>query len=496
MERGTADEVDGEEARSLDPSDFDDYRRLAHEVLDHCLNFLRSAHERRTWTPVPDAVKQALSAPAPLLPEGRRAFEDALRLVLPYTTGNVHPRFFGWVHGTGTVGGILSAMLTAAMNANVGGRDHGAIYVERQVVDWFRDLFGFPLGASGLLVSGTSMATLIGLAVARSSVHGVDVRADGARALPPLRIYASTEAHVSVTKAVELLGLGRNAIRWVPVDDGFRMRVDALRSAIESDQQTGIRPLCVVATAGTVNTGAFDDLVGTAALCREHGTWLHVDGAFGALARLSPRLALLVNGIDQADSLAFDFHKWLHVPYDAGCILVQRGGAHFDTFSTHPAYLTAAPRGLAGGQPWPCDFGPELSRELRGLKIWLTLKEHGIRRLARKIEDNCDQARLLGERITRTPELELAAQVSLNIVCFRFVAPGMSPVQLDALNEDITGDLQESGIAVASTTELRGRRVMRVAITNHRTRERDLDVVVDAVLAMGRRRIGAQGAGA
>jgi glutamate/tyrosine decarboxylase-like PLP-dependent enzyme len=333
------------------------------------------------------------------------------------------------------------------------------------------------------------MATIVGLAVARNSVEGVDVRADGVRALPPLVVYASTEAHVSVTKAVELLGLGRKAIRPISVDDDYRMRLDSLRSAIEADRRAGLRPFCVVATAGTVNTGAIDDLAGAADLCREFGLWLHVDGAFGGLVRLSEKLAPAVTGIERADSLAFDFHKWLHVPYDAGCVLVRNGQAHAATFSTQPAYLSAAaPRGLGGGRPWPCDFGPELSRQFRALKIWLTLKEHGIRRLARKIEDNCDQAGMLARRIEREPELELSAPVALNIVCFRFVGPGLPAAQLDRLNNDIVADLQESGIAVPSSTELHGRRVIRVAITNHRTRDQDLDIVVDAVLQMGRRR--------
>ena len=479
---------------SLDPTDWEEYRRLAHELLDESIDFLKSVRDRGVWVPVPDDVRAALTEPAPLAPAGaRRACDDALRLILPYATGNIHPRFLGWVHGSGTAGGILSGILTAAMNSNVGGRDHGAIYVERQVIDWFRTVFGFPAAASGLLVSGSSMATVIGLTVARNNFRGVDVRSEGVRALPPLAVYASAEAHVSVTKAVELLGLGRNAVRSIPVDRHFRMDLEALRSAVVEDGRSGVHPLCVVATAGTVNTGAIDDLGGAADLCQELGLWLHVDGAFGALVQLSEDLAPLVKGIERADSLAFDFHKWLHVPYDAACILVRDGRAHFDSFATHPAYLAAAPRGLAGGQPWPCDYGPELSREFRALKIWLTIKEHGLRRLGRKIQDNCEQARLLGERIGREAELELSAPVSLNVVCFRFLAIGWSAERLDQLNEDITADLHESGIAVPSTTEVNGRRVIRVAITNHRTRDADLDIVVDAVLEVGRRRAHAAG---
>jgi len=474
--------------RTLDPADWAEFRALAHAMLDAALDPLQRRRQQPVWQPVPDAVKQALSEPVPLEPQGAaQAAADCLRLVLPYPTGNTHPRFFGWVHGSGTAGGVVAEMLAAAMNANVGGRDHGAVYVERQVIDWCRTLFGLPATAGGLLLSGTSMAHQVALTAARNQRAGHDVRAEG---LGNARLvaYTSSEAHGSVAKTFETLGLGRNALRAVPVDADYRMDVTALRGAIEADRAAGLRPFCVIASAGTVNTGAIDDLAAIATICRVHNLWFHVDGAFGALAIMSDALAPLLAGINLADSIAFDFHKWLHVPYDAGCVLVRDQQTLIDAYSARHAYLAAAPRGLAGANPWFCELGPEMSRGFRALKVWFTLKEHGTRRLGEKIAENCRQAAYLAARVRAEPELALLATGPLNIVCFRYLAPGLSETALDLLNEAIVADLQEQGIAAPSTTRIQGRLAIRVAITNHRSRFDDFDLLVDAVLRLAARR--------
>src|SRR5262249_7332719 len=454
--------------------------------IDH----VQGVRERPVWTPMPAEVVKRLAEPLPV--DGQSAEQvstDLADLILPYGVGNTHPRFFGWVHGCGTAGGLLPELMAAAMNANVGGRDHGAVHVERQVVGWCRELFGFPEGASGLLVSGTSMATLIGLTVARNAAAGVHVGTEGlAGAAGRLVGYASAEAHSSVRRAFEILGLGSEALRSVPVDADFRMDLERLREIIARDRERGFVPFCIVATAGTVNTGAIDDMAAIADLCVEQGLWLHVDGAFGALAIMSDRLRPRLAGIERADSLAFDFHKWMHVPYDAGCVLVRRGDLHHAAFAMHAPYLAPRERGLAGGEPWFCDFGPELSRGFRALKVWFALKEHGTRRLGRAIEENCRLAQQLGERVSAHRDLELLAPVALNIVCFRFKQADLAPAELDRLNADIVADLQESGLAAPSTTRLGGCTAIRVNITNHRTTSADLAVLFDAVLANGRRR--------
>lgn len=454
-------------------------------MLDAALDPLEQVREKPVWQPVPEAVKRALAEPLPREAQGSaKTARDCLDLVLPYTTGNTHPRFFGWVHGSGTPGGVIAEMVAAAMNANVGGRDHGAVYVERQVIEWCRELFGLPAEAGGLLVSGTSMAHQVALTVARNHRAGRDVRLDGIGNVP-LVAYTSREAHGSVAKTFETLGLGRNALRTVAVDEARRIDVAALRLAIEADRAKGLQPFCVVATAGTVNTGAIDDLAAVAAICGEFGLWFHVDGAFGALAILSDTLAPLLAGIERADSIAFDFHKWLHVPYDAGCVLIRDRELQLRTFSARHDYLAASTRGLAGANPWFCEFGPEMSRGFRALKVWFTLKEHGTRRLGEKIQENCDQAAYLAGRIRREPQLALLASGPLSVVCFRYAPPHLPDDMLDRLNEAIVADLQEQGIAAPSTTRIDGRLAIRVAITNHRSRLDDFDLLLDAVLRLG-----------
>jgi aromatic-L-amino-acid/L-tryptophan decarboxylase len=480
---------DGSEELSLDPDDWESFRVCAHAALDDAIEFVRTARQRPVWQPVPERVRNALSTSAP---QSGQNFEEVYQqfkdLILPYSTGNTHPRFFGWVHGTGLAGGIVAEMLAAAMNANCGGRDHGAIYVEHAVLDWFKELFGMPDSARGVLVSGTSMANLIAMTIARSSRAG-EMRSAGVSAHPRrLVAYASEEVHDCVVKAMEVLGLGAAYLRKIPTDALFRMDLQTLRERLAEDCLSGLEPFCVIGTAGAVNTGAIDDLDGLAELCANHKIWFHVDGAFGGLGMLSDVLRPRLRGIERADSVAFDLHKWMHVPYDAGCVLVRHGDLHQSAFSMRPPYLGKLPRGLAGGAYWPCDFGIELSRGFRALKVWFAIKEHGTRRFGRLMEQNCAQARYLAERIGNQPELELLAPVSLNIVCFRYRVPGIDDEALDELNADVVQDLHESGVAAPSTTRVRSRLAIRVNITNHRSRRADFEILLAAVLAAGRRR--------
>ena len=482
---------DREPELTLDPENWEIFRASAHAALDDAIEFIRAVRQRPVWQPVPERVRTALGGS---IPESGQDFDEVYRefkdLILPYSTGNTHPRFFGWVHGTGLAGGVVAEMLAAAMNANCGGRDHGAIHVERAVIGWCKELFGLPEQASGLLVSGTSMANLIALCVARNARSTGQIRSNGVGEHPRrLVAYASTEIHECVVKAMEILGLGAAYLRRIPADGQFRMNLQALRKRIADDRKSGLEPFCVVGTAGTVNTGAIDDLDELASLCAAEQIWFHVDGAFGALCILSDTLRPLVNGIERANSIAFDFHKWMHVPYDAGCILIRRGDLHRSAFSMRPPYLGELPRGLAGGEDWPCDFGPELSRGFRALKIWFAIKQHGTRRFGQLIAQNCSQARWLAEQIGDQPELELLAPASLNIVCFRYRTGGLGGKALDDLNEEVVQDLHELGIAAPSTTRVGGRLAIRVNITNHRCRRADFDLLLSAVLAAGRRRV-------
>jgi aromatic-L-amino-acid/L-tryptophan decarboxylase len=469
--------------QSLDPEDWEAFRRLVHSVLDEAIDYVRDVRKRPVWQPVPETVKQNLRKPMPVSGEGMEAaYREFCHLILPYPTGNIHPRFWGWVHGTGLASGIVSEILAAAMNSNCGGRDHAALYVERQVIDWCRKIVGYPAQSSGLIVSGTSMGNIIGLAVARNACAGCNVRADGIGCAPKrLVLYASREAHTSVVKAIELLGLGRNSLRRIPVDSNFAIDLAALRRAIEQDRAQGCQPFCVVSCAGTVNTGSIDDLSALAELCSAQGLWLHVDAAFAALCGLSESLRRRIKGIELSDSVAFDFHKWMYLQYDAGCVLVRNGELHKEAFATHPEYLQHMERGLAGGGEWFTDLGPELSRSFRALKIWFAIKSYGSSSFAKMIEKNCGQAQYLAKLVKADPELELLAEPTLNIVCFRAHPSHLDGKRLDDLNRNIAASLQERGIAAPSTTRINGKLALRVAITNHRSRREDFEILIGAV---------------
>lgn len=463
---------------TLDPADWPQFRALAHAALDECIDYIASVRERPVWQPVPDHVLSTLREPIPLEPTSLgRLLEEFRDRILPYATGNTHPRFFGWVHGAGTPVGILAEMLAATMNSNCGGRDHAGIYVERQVILWARGIFGLPEGAGGVLTVGTSMASVLAIAVARHQKLGPRVRVDGNPGRERLVGYCSSEIHVALKKAFELLGLGSSRLRTIPTLADFSMSMEQLAAAIRADRAAGLEPFLVVGTAGTVNTGAFDNLSEIAELALQERLWFHVDGAFGAWARIADSpWRDLVHGIERADSLAFDFHKWMSVPYDAGCVLIRDERIHRAAFAERPAYLAGA-RGLAAGDRWPCDYGIDLSRGFRALKVWLTLRHYGIERLGRMITKNCEAARYLGGLIQKSAVFELAAPVSLNICCFRLKKTAAPEVD-DGTITRLVERLQLSGIAAPSTARIENRLCVRVAILNHRTGNADLDLLV------------------
>ena len=477
--------LQSESSETLDPKNWDDIRALGHRMLDDMIDYAANIRERPVWQPIPDEARARFRAELPRQPSDPgdvyREFSD---FIVPYATGNVHPGFMGWVHGGGTAVGMLAEMLAAGLNANLGGRDHIPIEVERQIVAWVRQMFGFPGTASGIFVTGTSMANLMAVLVARTTALGRSVRQRGIGGDGELlRVYTSTAAHGCITKAMEIAGFGSDSLRSIEVDRCHRIDVAALRARIIADRDAGLKPFLVVGSAGTVDIGAIDDLRALSALCRELGLWFHVDGAFGALGILSPAVAPRLAGIEDADSIALDFHKWGQVPYDAGFLMVRDGDRHRDTFAAPAAYLRRETRGLAANSPWPCDLGPDLSRGFRALKTWFTLKAYGTERLGAVITRTCALSGYLEARILAEPRLELMAPVQLNIVCFRYRAADANRV-----NGDIVIDIQESGIAAPSTTLLDGELAIRAAIVNHRTDVRDIDALIAAVLDFGARR--------
>ena len=464
----------------LDPADWSALRALGHRMVDDMIDHVAGVAGRPVWTKTPESVRHALRSPLPRSGEGAeaayRSFQD---LVEPYSTGNLHPGFAGWVHGGGNPVGMLAELLSGALNANLGGRDHAPIEVERQVIRWSAEMLGLPPSSAGLLVTGTSLANFIAVLVARTRSMGEAVRRSGLRSAP-LTAYTSAAAHGCIPRALDMAGIGSDQLRLIGCDREHRIDVDALRRAIEADRRDGFHPFLVVGTAGTVNTGAVDDLEALAALCTAESLHFHVDGAFGALAALSPTRGALLRGIERADSVAFDYHKWGQVPYDAGCVLVREEADLLDTFAQDLAYLRREARGLAGGYPWPCDLGPDLSRGFRALKVWMTLKAYGADALGAVVDRCCDLAQRLARQVEAEPSLELLAPVPLNIVCFR---ARKGSADLDRFNADLVADLQESGVAAPSTTVIGGKLAMRAAFVNHRTTAQDVDRLVSAVLA-------------
>lgn len=466
---------------TLDPSDWQAFRLQSHQMLDDMLDYLEHLRERPVWQPIPQEVRDGFRQTLTGAPAELGAVHDTfMKNVLPYAVGNAHPGFMGWVHGGGTPVGMLAEMLAAGLNANLGGRDQAPIEVERQVVDWVRELFGFPETASGLFVTGTSMANLIGVLIARTAALGSGVRQQGMAAGQHLVAYTSASAHISLSKAMDIAGIGSDALRMIPVDDDYQMDVEALERAIAADRAAGLTPFFIAGTAGSVDVGAIDPLAALADIARREGIWFHVDGAYGALGMLAADIAPRLQGIERADSIAFDFHKWGQVPYDAGFVLVRDGALHRSTFAAPAAYLKRETRGMAAGSPWPCDYGPDLSRGFRALKTWFTIKVYGAEKLGKVISNTCVLAQYMKRRIEAEPRLELLAPVALNIVCFRYRS-----ADADRVNADIVVALQESGIAAPSTTTINGCLAIRAAIVNHRTNASDIDALIAATLTFG-----------
>ncbi|WP_457580360.1 pyridoxal phosphate-dependent decarboxylase family protein [Ensifer canadensis] len=475
----------GEE--TLDPDDWTDLRALSHRIVDDAIDYISGVRDRRVWQDMPEAVRASFDGALPQAPTPTgEVYDEVAGNILGYPMGNIHPRFWAWYMGSSNFTGALGDFVAAVQGSNLGGGNHAAALMDQQVVNWFKEMLGFPTSASGTLVSGGSVANIIGLTVARNVKAGIDVRELGVAAIErPLRYYGSDQMHSCHRKAMETLGLGNQALRPIPTDAELRIDLAALRRAIAEDRAAGLKPACVIATAGTVNTGAIDDLQALATLAAEEDLWLHVDGCIGALIAIAPENRFRVAGIEKANSVALDPHKWLHAPFEAGCVLIQDATAHRKTFAVTPEYLVATTRGLAAA-PWLYDYGLQTTRGFRALKIWMSLKEHGIAKFGRLIDQNIDQGRYLSGLIEAEPALELVAPTSINIVCFRYRCEGKHGEDLKALNMEIMLRLQDEGTAVLSDTTVHGEHCLRVAINNHRTKRQDLKLLVDEIVRLGR----------
>jgi glutamate/tyrosine decarboxylase-like PLP-dependent enzyme len=439
-------------------------------------------------------VRDAVALDVPEEPMRDDELFDHLRdVVLEHAMYPGHPRFMAYVSGAGTVPGAAADLLAAGVNMNAGGwaLSPSASEIEFQLTRTFASWFGLPAGAGGIVVSGGAMANFIALKVARDLRAGWDVRRQGVAAGPPLAMYLSEETHVVSTRAADMLGLGSDAVRHIPVDAGYRIRLEDLRAAIARDRDAGARPFAVVASAGTVATGAIDPLDEIADLCEAEGLWFHVDAAYGGPAAFTDDLGPAFRGIERADSIAFDPHKWLYTPLTGGCVLVRDVQSLPDAFSVTASY-TYQDKQRTGRGVDATQLGPQFSRGFWALKVWVSLLAHGRRAYVRRISHDAALARYLGERVVERADFELACPVGLSICCFRYVPPGLPSDErresyLDLLNERLMTEVQQAGRVFFSNAILGGRFFLRVCIVNFRTEAGDLDAVLDVAAETGAR---------
>ena len=466
-----------------------EFRKLGYQAVDMAAKYFVEVPRGPVFQRMHESERQALmNMPMPV---ASLSGDEILRLlgeqILPHPMGNGHPRFFGWVNSPPAMLAVITEILVAAMNPSCAGGDHAAIYPEHCVIRWLMNVLGFPIeGSAGLLVSGGSAASLTALAAARHRALGqlgIDVRKQGVGNHARLRLYASTEVHSCIQKAVELLGLGSDSIRWIEVDEDFRLSLNSLRRAVNEDRERGWHPFCVVASGGSVQTGAIDPLDVLARFAAESNLWMHVDGAYGAVAMLDPHSRPLLEGIERADSIALDPHKWLSVPVECGCVLVRDGALLRDTFSLVPPYIrTETGKGI-GNLPWFAEYGMQQTRGFRALKLWVTLANAGTLGLEQQIAHQIALARYLAERVDAAPDFELRSKDPLSIVCFRYVPEEIagSEEALDALNKKVMEHMQADGRTFVTSATLAGRFVLRACILHYDTTEADIDAMLQAV---------------
>jgi aromatic-L-amino-acid decarboxylase len=474
----------------------EEFRRLGHALIDTLADFLTNMPQSRvTAGDSPDAIRALLHSDASLPDEGTSADEilgAVIRVLADHSLFNGHPRFFGYITSAPAPIGMLGDLLAATINPNVGSFILApvATEIEAQTVRWIAELLGYPRDCGGLFVSGGNMANFVGLFAARAAAADWDLRKQGMRAdaARPLRVYASAETHTWVQKAADLAGIGTDSIRWIDTDSELRMDTRALRTAIEQDARAGERALMVVGTAGSVSTGAIDPLVEISAICREHGIWFHVDGAYGAFAAALPDASPDVRALQLADSVAVDPHKWLYAPLEAGCILVRDQQHLRNAFSYHPPYYHFGQEATNY-----VDLGPQNSRGFRALKVWLALRQVGRNAYVRMIADDIALSEQLFARAEAHPELEACTQ-SLSITTFRYVPAELraaidtpeTQTYLNQLNQALLERIQASGEAFVSNAVLRGSYVLRACIVNFRTQPADIDALPEIVARLGR----------
>jgi aromatic-L-amino-acid/L-tryptophan decarboxylase len=470
-----------------------EFRRVGYRAVDIVASYLEELPSKPVFTPMAAdniaAIADARCPTSGTSPDD--ILESFAELIAPFPFGNGHPRFYGWVNSPPIHIGIIAELLASSMNPSVAGGNHAAVYIERAVINWFKELLGFPPAAMGILVSGGSMAGVTALAVARNKAcrqAGWSVRERGVQDVRHrLIVYKGAEGHACHQKAIELLGLGSWNLRIVPSDSSLRIIAAALEEMIVADIAAGSVPVAVVATAGTVNTGAIDPLGQIADVCARHGTWLHVDGAYGAPAIITEGYHAALTGISRADSVAIDPHKWMYTPVEAGVVLIKDAEAMRETFSLVPPYLRTDGNSLGvQGPPWFSEFGVQQTRGFKALKVWMAIRALGVDGYRDLVEHDLHLASHMSERIKESGDLELYEPTSLSIICFRYRGTrSRDQDSLMRLNKMLLERLQLGGNAFVSSTIINGVFWLRACFVNPLAVARDVDILLDEVRALG-----------
>jgi aromatic-L-amino-acid/L-tryptophan decarboxylase len=466
----------------LDPS-AKEIRDWGNSVIQLMVDYLGNLRDRRVYRHISSReIRDRLDA---ALPTKGSDFDDLLKVfresIIPFSRQNAHPRMFGYVQSPGTPLAAFADLLASILNANltVWRSAPAPVEMERLTIDWIRQILGFDAEAGGLFVSGGSMANLAAIAAAQQAKGDSSGR---------LRIYASSETHFSVAKAAALLGIGRENVCHVAVDERFKIRVDDLIAKITADLDAGHVPFCVVANAGTVNTGAVDPLSEIREVADRFQLWMHVDGSYGAFAVLAESARKLFAGIERADSVALDPHKWMYLPVDVGCVIYRDPEIARSAFAHEAEYTRIiAEKADEAFAFW--DYGPELSRRFRALKVWMLLKGVGLDALTEAIESNLACARHLESIVKASDDFEMVAPVELSIFCFRHVPMQLrneSPQAIDAFNERLLVALQRDGSSYLSNATPGGRFALRGCVLNYRTTLRDMEILLDDLRRVAR----------
>jgi aromatic-L-amino-acid decarboxylase len=475
----------------------EEFREVGHQVVELLAEYLEHIEEKPVFPNVePSTLTNFFAEPLPQNPSSpEKVLAELQEKLLPYCTHVGHPGYMGLITPSPNPVGIIADFICSALNQNIGAYTIGpaAVAMERRTVRWLTDLVGYDASAGGNLTSGGMMANFVGLKLARDSVSGDRTQQDGVR--EQWAVYASEERHVSVDKAVDAIGVGRAALRALPTDAEFQVRLDALEEAIAADRKRGIRPMCIVGIFGTTNTGAVDPVRELRKIADREGMWLHADAAYGGGMLLSHAWPMRDRGLALADSITIDPHKWFYAPLDAGAILVKDDRRLTASFGMKPSYLTdELDRANERYQYYVHSF--EQSRRFRGLKVWMSFKRYGANQIGEWIDNNVRQAKHLYSLAAKNPEFEAASEPPMSAICIRYRGADLDEAQSKELHAEVARRIEESGKFWISTTELKGKTWFRINPVNFRTRTEHMDQLLSllqqechAVLQTGRFRI-------